>query len=221
MLQQGKTTWRNFLGSCTASEGTREGAVTCLGDPYRAALPPRAASSWLGHPSSSWCSHQRRPPPSRHAATFPHPEAPRTLATSLREAALLGQETQKHGKKKKIFTLRALFAFPLPRALPAAAHPAGSPSLLPGYMEKKKKTYREKQQQQGEPARKQHDGRSRRKASSALQPHEAGEEGRISLPVVRDEQRHVRAPPALCVQPHPPPPQTSPVEIFPPTPVEC
>lgn len=139
MLQQGKTTWRNFLGSCTASEGTREGAVTCLGDPYRAALPPRAASSWLGHPSSSWCSHQRRPPPSRHAATFPHPEAPRTLATSLREAALLGQETQKHGKKKKIFTLRALFAFPLPRALPAAAHPAWSPSLLPGYMEKKKK----------------------------------------------------------------------------------
>lgn len=101
MPQQGKTTWRNFLGSCTASEGTREGAVTCLGDPYRAARPPRAASSWLGHPSSSWCSHQRRPPPSRHAATFPHPEAPRTLATSLREAALLGQEMQKHGKKKK------------------------------------------------------------------------------------------------------------------------
>lgn len=90
-------------------------------------------------PSSSWCSHQRRLPPSRHAATFPHPEAPRTLATSLREAALLGQETQKHGKKKKTFTLQALFAFPLPRALPAAAHPAWSPSLLPGYMEKKKK----------------------------------------------------------------------------------
>lgn len=72
-----------------------------MGDPYRAALPPRAASSWLRHPSSSGCSHQRQPPPSRHAATFPHPEAPRTLAASLREAALLGQETQKHGKKKK------------------------------------------------------------------------------------------------------------------------
>lgn len=131
MPQQGKTTWRNFLGSCTASEGTREGAVTCLGDPYRAALPPRAASSWLGHPSSSWCSHQRRLPPSWLAATFPHPEAPRTLATSLREAALLGQETQKHGKKKKNLHTSGSVCFSSPTC------PARSPSLLPGYMEKK------------------------------------------------------------------------------------
>lgn len=134
MPQREKTTRRNFFGSCTASGGTREGAVTRFGDPYGAALPPRAASSRLGHPSSSQRSHQRQPPPSRHAATFSRPGAPRTHATSLREAALLGQETQKHGKKT--FTLRALFAFPLPRALPAAAYPACSPSLLPGCTEK-------------------------------------------------------------------------------------
>lgn len=156
-----------------------------MGDPYRAALPPRAASSWLRHPSSSGCSHQRQPPPSRHAATFPHPEAPRTLAASLREAALLGQETQKHGKKKNLHTSGSVcFSSP---TCPASSSASCLESIAAPRIHGKKKNYTEKQQQ-GEPARKQRDGRSRRKASSALPSHEAGEEGRISLLVVRDDQ---------------------------------